>query len=213
MLASAVHEVVREITATLALYSIALAEQGLKQILDRQGLRQADLARLLDVSPRMVSFWATGDTALPGPVADYLRVVRSRTDCLQLELMQPGGRDKMLSEGIYGFTYKGEHMGVLDGDSALAVLRNGKILGSDRAGGLFMGSYEYDHVRALNVVHVRMQVPPEGELVTGFAAGPDGAVIDIAGSFERAEPNSKTVVEVAGRPVEITLSYLGPLPN
>lgn len=119
----------------------------------------------------------------------------------------------MLSEGIYGFTYKGEHMGGLDGDSALAVLRNGKILGSDRAGGLFIGSYEYDHVRALNVVHVRMQVPPKGELVTGFAAGPDGAVIDIAGSFERAEPNSKTVVEVAGRPVEITLSYLGPLPN
>lgn len=81
MHASAVHEVVREITATLALYSIALAEQGLKQILDRQALRQADLARLLDVSPRTISLWATGETALPGPVADDLRVVRSRTDC------------------------------------------------------------------------------------------------------------------------------------
>ena len=119
----------------------------------------------------------------------------------------------MLDEGIYGFTYKAEHMGILDGDSALAVLRNGKILGSDRAGGVFSGSYEYDGVREVNRVHVRIHVPPEGELVTGYAAGPDGAVLDIAGSFERAEPYSKAVIEVAGRPVEITLSYLGPLPN
>lgn len=119
----------------------------------------------------------------------------------------------MLVEGIYGFTYKGEHLGVLDGDSALVVLRNGKILGSGRSGGVFCGSYEFDGVRQVNWVRVRMQVPPEGELVTGYAAGPDGAVLDIAGSFERAEPSSRAVIEVAGRPVEITLSYLGPLPN
>jgi transcriptional regulator with XRE-family HTH domain len=186
---------------------------GLKDILERLGLRQAELARLLDVSPRTVSLWSTGETALPGPVAAYLRVVQSRPDVLHVELKRLEGREKMLDEGIYGFTYKGEHMGVRDGDSALAVLRNGKILGSDRAGGVFAGSYEYDVVRQLNKVHVRMQVPPEGELVTGYAAGPDGAVLDIAGSFERAEPYSTTVVEVAGRPVEITLSYLGPLPN
>lgn len=190
-----------------------MATHSLKSILDQLGLKQAELARLLDVSPRTVSLWATGETALPGPVAAYLRVVRSRPDVLHLELKRLGGREKMLDEGIYGFTYKGEHLGILDGDSALAVLRNGKILGSDRAGAVFAGSYEYDGVNELNKVHVRMQVPPEGELVTGYAAGPDGAVVDIAGNFQRAEPFSKAVIEVAGRPVEITLSYLGPLPN
>lgn len=189
------------------------ATNSLKGILDQLGLKQTELARLLDVSSRTVSLWATGETALPGPVAAYLRVVRSRPDVLHLELKRLEGREKMLDEGIYGFTYKGEHMGVLDGDSALAVLRNGKILGSDRAGGVFAGSYEYDSVNELNKVHVRMQVPPEGELVTGYAAGPDGAILDIAGNFQRAEPFSKAVIEVAGRPVEITLSYLGPLPN
>lgn len=189
------------------------ATNSLRGILDQLGLKQTELARLLDVSSRTVSLWATGETALPGPVAAYLRVVRSRPDVLHLELKRLEGREKMLDEGIYGFTYKGEHMGVLDGDSALAVLRNGKILGSDRAGGVFAGSYEYDGVNELNKVHVRMQVPPEGELVTGYAAGPDGAILDIAGNFQRAEPFSKAVIEVAGRPVEITLSYLGPLPN
>lgn len=189
------------------------SQGSLKDILDQLGLRQTELARLLDVSPRTVSLWATGETALPGPVAAYLRVVRSRPDVLHLELKRLEGREKMLDEGIYGFTYKGEHMGIPDGDSALAVLRNGKILGSDRAGVVFAGSYEYDGVRGINRVHVRIQVPPEGELVTGYAAGPEGAVLDIAGSFVRAAPYSKSVIEVAGRPVEITLSYLGPLPH
>ena len=118
-----------------------VATNSLKDILDHLGLKQTELARLLDVSSRTVSLWATGETALPGPVAAYLRVVRSRPDVLHQELKRLEGREKMLDEGIYGFTYKGEHLGVLDGDSALAVLRNGKILGSDRAGGVFAGSY------------------------------------------------------------------------
>jgi hypothetical protein len=93
------------------------------------------------------------------------------------------------------------------------VLRNGRILGSDRWGGVFAGSYEYDAVREINSVHVRMQIPPEGTLVTGFQAGPKGATVDIVGRFDRAAPFASSVVEVAGRPVEIKFSYLGPLPN
>jgi transcriptional regulator with XRE-family HTH domain len=189
-------------------------EQSLKDVLERLGLRQAELAKLLDVSARTVSLWATGETPLPGPVAAYLRVLRSAgAEVLASELRRLEGRDKMFNEGIYGVSYKGENMGLLDGDSGLAVLRNGKILGSDRWGGVFMGRYEYDPVRAHNRVHVRMQIPPEGELVTGFSAGPAGAIIDIVGAFERAAPVAATVVEVAGRPVEIQLTYLAPLPN
>jgi len=190
-----------------------MTDQSLKVVLDQLGLKQAELARLLDVTPRTVSLWATGETALPGPVAAYLRVICGRPEVIQSELQRLSGREKMLSEGIYGLTYRGEEVDGSEGDQALAVLRNGKILGSDRFGGVFMGSYEFDMKREINRVHVRMQVPPEGELVTGFSAGPDGAILDIVGSFERAEPSARTIVEVAGRPVEITLSYLGPLPN
>lgn len=188
-------------------------EQSLKEILERLGLRQAELARLLSVSARTVSLWATGGTPLPGPVVAYLRVLQyAGAEVVASELRRLKGRDKMFNEGIYGVSYKGEHMGLLDGDSGLAVLRNGKILGSDR-GGVFMGRYEYDPVHEHNRVHVRMQVPPEGELVTGFSAGPGGAIIDIVAAFERAAPVAAAVVEVAGRPVEIQLTYLAPLPN
>ena len=35
----------------------------------------------------------------------------------------------------------------------------------------------------------------------------------IVGAFERAAPVSSTVVEIAGVPVAIELTYIGPLPN
>ena len=89
----------------------------------------------------------------------------------------------------------------------------GKILGSDRWGGVFAGSYEYDPVNKTNNVHVRLEMPPDATLVTGFSSGPDGATVDIVAAFERAAPISSTVVEIAGTPIAIELTYLGPLPN
>ncbi len=124
----------------------------------------------------------------------------------------------MIDEGLYNVEYRsaGPRGGKADDSasgSALAVLRNGKILGSDRWGAVFMGSYEFDSVSETNAVHLRLHVPPQGELVTGFAAGPEGAIIEVAGQFERAAPVSRTIADVAGRPIEVTMTYLGALPN
>ncbi len=119
----------------------------------------------------------------------------------------------MLDEGLYGLSYCGREGRPPDSDEALAVLRNGKILGSDRGGGVFSGSYEFDPVRKTNRVHVRLSVPPDGTLVTGYAAGREGAVLDINGAFERAAPVSTLVVEAAGQPITVQLTYLSPLPN
>jgi hypothetical protein len=122
----------------------------------------------------------------------------------------------MLDEGIYGLSYKGEAQGEREGEpeggDGLAVLRNGKILGSDRWGGVFAGSYACEREPETNRVHVRFEIPPDGVLVTGFCAGPEGATLDIVGVFERAAPVSAAVVDVAGRPVAVALTYLGPLP-
>lgn len=191
-----------------------MAKQRLKDILDRLGLRQAELAKLLDVSTRTVSLWATGASPLPGPVAAYLGLLqRLPPNALEDELARIAGRNKMLDEGLYSLDYRVSRRGKRDGDSALAALRNGKILGSDRFGGVFAGSYEFDSASQRNNVHVRMQVPPDGELVNGFAAGPAGALLEIVASFERAAPASKACIEIEGRPLEIQLTYLGPLPN
>ncbi|MCB1513431.1 MAG: hypothetical protein KDJ18_01180 [Hyphomicrobiaceae bacterium] len=120
-----------------------------------------------------------------------------------------------MDEGLYTLDYHAAHAA---GDqssrgNALAVLRNGKILGSDHWGAVFMGSYEYDAVSETNAVHLRLHVPPGGELVTGFAAGPEGAILEISGCFGRAAPVARAIAEVAGQPLEVTMTYLGALPN
>ncbi len=192
-----------------------MSEMNLKDVLVKLGLRQTELAKLIDVSARTVSLWATGETALPGPVGAYLRVLQLLTPvALKSELGRLQGRARMFDEGIYSLDYRVEASDLAEGlGTALAVLRNGKILGSDRWGGVFTGRYEFDAPSGVNMVHVRMQVPPDGELVTGFAAGPAGALIDVTGAFDRAAPVAQTTVEVAGQPVEVRLRYLGPLPN
>jgi hypothetical protein len=118
----------------------------------------------------------------------------------------------MLRDGLYGLAYaaKGERMPT-EG-SALATLRQGRILGSDPWGGVFTGSCEFDPARRLNTVQLRFDVPPEGKLITGFSTGPGGASLDIVGAFEGEAPRIATVVEVAGAPVRVELTYLGPLP-
>lgn len=191
-----------------------MVEAGLKPALDRLGLKQAELARLLDVSARTVSQWATGSQPVPGPVAGYLRLLEAATpDTRKREFERLEDRLKQLDEGVYRIAYHGTASGEEETDHALAVLRNGKILGSDRHGGVFVGSYRFDRARGLNSVHMRIDVPPHGMLVNGYAAGPEGAHIDVSCHIARAEPKARTSVKVAGQPVGVELTYLGPLPN
>ena len=193
-----------------------MPNRKLKDVLLRIGLKQAELARLIGVSQRTVSQWATGDADLPGPVAAYLRVLQKLApEALAEELGRLEGRKLMLDEGLYGLDYwtAGAAATASDAGAGLAVLRNGKIRGSGRWGGIFDGSYVYDPVKRANTVHVRLQVPPRGELVTGFAAGPKGAMVDIVGSFDRAAPVAQTVVSIDGQPVAVKLAYLGALPK
>ncbi|HUJ37130.1 MAG TPA: hypothetical protein VLW88_05585 [Hyphomicrobium sp.] len=118
----------------------------------------------------------------------------------------------MLKDGIYGLAYAAEGERMPTEGSALATLRKGRIFGSDPWGGVFTGSCQFDADWRLNRVQLRLEVPPDGQLITGFSAGPGGASLDIEGAFEGAAPRLSTVVEVAGRPVRVELTYLGPLP-
>jgi hypothetical protein len=193
-----------------------MAGRNLKSVLMRLGLRQCEFARLVDVSPRTVSIWASGTGQLPGPVAAYLGLLQlSGPDVVSRELQRLEGRNRMLDEGLYGLKYSSatDRGDVPEAGDGLAVLRNGKILGSDRWGGVFAGTYEFDSLMQLNKVHVRLDVPPDADLVTGFQSGPEGATIDVVAAFDRATPQSAAVVDVAGKSVEIELTYIGPLPG
>jgi hypothetical protein len=119
----------------------------------------------------------------------------------------------MLRDGIYGLDYSAVADGAAEAGSALAVLRDGKILGSDPWGGVFTGSCEFDPGQRLNKVSLRFEVPPEGTLITGFSAGPSGATLEIVGAIARPAPKATAVVEVAGVPLSVQLTYIGPLPS
>lgn len=116
-------------------------------------------------------------------------------------------------EGLYSVDYKlaGAPEGMHRGE-ALAALRHGKVLGSDRWGGLFGGSYEFNRALGRSRVHIELQLPPDGVLVTGFSAGASGAVIAIDAEIDVAGTVSTTTIDVEGQPVEVRFAYVGPLP-
>ncbi len=189
---------------------------GLKRVLDRLGLKQIEFAQLLDVSPRTVSLWATGTVGIPGPVKAYLRMLqtceppRRAAEIARLRTDQPG-----VDDGLYSLSYAAsvaDGVEAVTGD-AVALLKAGRIVGSDNGGGTFEGTYRFDTVRQTNHFHVWLRVPPAGELVTGLAAGEAGAIVEVIADLVRPGPVASTVAEVAGRPFGLTLAYLGPLPS
>lgn len=118
----------------------------------------------------------------------------------------------VVHEGVYGLSFTtAAEMNGAERVEGLAVLRGGRVLGSDPHGGVFTGRYHYDAACGEAVIAVRLAVPPGGMLLTGLEAGPDGLVVDIAGRFALARPVSSAVVDVAGAPIEVELRFVGPL--
>ncbi len=121
----------------------------------------------------------------------------------------------MLDDGVYGLSLA---LRQADGQGdagvfseALAVLRQGHILGSDPYGGVFRGECRYDAARGESIVEVRLTVPPNGVLLTGLEAGPDGAVLNVSGRFPPPKPVSSTVIDLGGVPIVVELRFVGPL--
>jgi transcriptional regulator with XRE-family HTH domain len=191
-----------------------MSKLALKDWLLRLGLKQAELAQLVGVSPRTVSLWATGEQALPGPVSGYLRLLEDASSSTrEREFRRLDERTCRFDEGIYRVTYRGSVRGERETDTAIAVLRSGRIVGADRHGAVFRGSYDFNAEDKTNIVHLRVEIPPDGMLINGFDAGPKGAAVDLVGAFKRASPTAKAVLQVAGMPIEIELSFVEPLPN
>lgn len=122
----------------------------------------------------------------------------------------------MLDDGVYGLNFESQDAGG-PGDGAvqraegLAVLRGGRLLGSDRHGSIFRGCCRYDARRGEAVIEVRLALPPHGVLLTGLEAGPDGALIEVAGRFRPPRPVSSAVIDIGGAMVAVELRYVGPL--
>ena len=119
----------------------------------------------------------------------------------------------MLRDGLYQVAYFTIGQSPRECDHILASVRDGKILGSDRHGGIYLGGANSGASHdATGLVQLICEIPPGGELVTGLAAGPDGVTISASGVFDPVAAKQKIIVELAGKQLEIEISYLGPLP-
>lgn len=78
-------------------------------------------------------------------------------------------------------------------------------------GSIFRGCCRYDARRGEAVIEVRLALPPHGVLLTGLEAGPDGALIEVAGRFRPPRPVSSAVIDIGGAMVAVELRYVGPL--
>lgn len=186
--------------------------KGLKRILSHLGLTQTDLARLLAVSPRTVSLWATGEINLPGPVKAYLRMLQSADQSIRtVEFRRLSDSLGRISEGLYSISYQttGESAGH-SGD-AVALVRDGRLIGADGWGGKFEGTYRFDSARRTYHFHMWLRMPPAGEAVTGASCDDQGALIEVEAELDPPDPLASAVARLDGRPVELTLAYLGPL--
>jgi hypothetical protein len=116
----------------------------------------------------------------------------------------------MLQDGLYDLSYRSGRSSDPPTGYGLASLRNGRILGSDRWGGVFSGSYHYDAERGVGEIQVRLNAPPDGELVTGLPSGPEGLVLDLVAEVQADMPLS-AIVDIGGCPVAVEFSYIGPI--
>ena len=193
-------------------YPVGMSE--LKTRLNRLGLTPSELARRMGVSPESVNQWLARKSVLPSEVTEYLRQLEAvERNILAANIAQHGARNAAFDEGVYSLSYRSEHDEVAGESDALAVLRAGCILGSDRWGGVFSGTYHYDQAKRVNTFEVRISVPPGGELITGYSAGEKGSKIYIVAEFKRPDPVATATIEIAGQHIELYLRYLGPPPN
>jgi hypothetical protein len=122
----------------------------------------------------------------------------------------------MFRNGIYRIDYRNpfENDGPID--DALVVLRDGKMIGADRHGGIYTGEpqcFGGTNDGSKESIAIQMTALPGGELINGVTAGSLGVCFDLTGRFDPELDRQSAVIDVGGAPIELSVSYLGPLPE
>jgi hypothetical protein len=115
-----------------------------------------------------------------------------------------------LRDGLYKIVYSADAQPVVAPDEALAVVRRGRIFASDRHGGVYRGVDAASHANGCSLT-IAADVPPRGELVTGFSGGRNGATAAIEAVLDPTAQVQRAVIHIEGAPLEIDITYLGQL--
>lgn len=183
----------------------------LKTSLDALGLSQADLARLVDVTPRAVTLWVTDQRSIPGSVEAYVRLLQQCPLSLrQAELSRIRQKGLTMRDGMYGIEFAAAGG---SGKGAL-VMQNGRVFGADEGGGKYDGEYEFDPATGLAALRIKVTMPPGGYSVLGIQH-PYEWSLDLTASLDpRVDQGQVRVVsKEVGQSVDATYRYLRPLPD
>lgn len=96
---------------------------------------------------------------------------------------------------------------------ALALLRDGAILASDRFGGVLEGRMVSSACGRLKCALLSLRLPPGVSLVTGHMAGPGEMLVDVSGLFDRDGDDLVGICEIGGELIELRFRYIGGLPS
>jgi hypothetical protein len=118
----------------------------------------------------------------------------------------------MFRNGIYKVCYGPASIDDGPLEDALAVMRNGRLIGSDRHGCVFVGE-PMCGVGPHETIRIQLTIPPGGELVTGFRAGQHGATLHLRGQFDPTLNVQTSMIDIEGERIALHVSYLGPLPD
>lgn len=183
--------------------------QELKAILGQLGISQANLARLVDVTPRAVSLWMAGARSIPGPVSAYIQLLASLPlGMRQAEFARLTTEIKTMKDGMYLIEFVGQ-AGIGYGT---LVFDGGRIYGADVAGAKYDGEYQFNESTSLVDVTVRVQIPADQPSVIGIVQ-PFEWILDVSTEINPEKDCAQMTVKTnVGKPLLANYRFLRPLP-
>lgn len=169
-----------------------------------------ELAGLLGAAADDARAWLQGTAPCPGPVAAYLRLLGgldAAAGAKEIERVRPAVQS--LPDGMYRL----EHRGLFNNGAGLMLVDKGRVRGTDTGGGRYEGTCHLQSDGPNYHFSVDVYFPPNANLVNGVVVGPEGLRARLTGDFARPDPVALAIVQLGGQPVEVKLTYFGPLPE
>jgi hypothetical protein len=187
-----------------------MTSDELKATLQEYGISQADLARLLSVTPRAVNLWVNDGRSIPGPAESYLRLFRLLTPAQrQIEINRLKDRGVGMRDGMYGITFQS----CQDSGMGLLVFDAGRVYGCDSAAARYDGEYTFHENTGLAEVIVKVTFPPNVLSVFGLC-NPYEWSIDVSTSLDPKQSVGDVQVRTSlGQPINAQYKFLRPLPE
>ena len=116
-------------------------------------------------------------------------------------------------DGLFAIEFYKEGVFLGRQREALAVLRDGVVLGSDHDGGIVEGRMVSSACGGVHCALLLYTLPPGVPLVTGAGVGVREAIVDVAGIFRRDGTDLVGECRIGSDMVEVRFRYVGELPG